>query len=41
MASSIDAVVIIGRIGPKISSYISGESCEGLRITVGVRFLSL
>jgi len=31
----------MGKIGPKISSYITLESKEGLSITVGSTYLSL
>jgi hypothetical protein len=32
---------MIGRIGPKISDYIKGESGDGSRMTVGVRLESV
>jgi len=41
IASSIFWYDIIGRMGPKISVYIKGESGEGSRITVGVRLESV
>jgi hypothetical protein len=37
IASSTVWKEITGRIGPKISSFIRGESLDGFRITVGRR----
>ena len=41
IASSIFWYEIIGRIGPKISVYIKGDSGDGSRITVGVKLESV
>ncbi len=40
-ASSIVVYVITGTIGPKISSCMTAESKDGLRITVGYNCLSI
>lgn len=41
IASSKFLYVITGKIGPKISSFINGDSGDGLSTTVGYRSLSM